>query len=88
MKGAVAIFRGIHYGWMMAGTRTPLALFPNLILLLTVSAGACDPQPVDFFKDGPVTLSDLNPDSPTYDEERSLKSPPGKAVIVYFVSYS
>lgn len=89
MEEAVAIFRGIHYLGVMVNTRTRQGLFPILILLLAMPAvQACDPQPIDFFTAGPVMLRDLNPDSPTYDTERSLKSAPGRAVILYFVSYS
>ena len=43
--------------------------------------GSCDRAP-DF------TLTDLNPASPTYMEDRTLSDMVGKVVLIYFANYS
>ena len=57
------------------------------VAVLAVLSSACGGPPFAPFEPSDFSLTDVNPDSPTYQQARALSETHGKVVIVYFVSY-
>jgi len=72
------------YIWIMLMTHRRLV---PAVAVLTVLSSACGGYPFAPFAPSDFSLTDVNPDSPTYQQTRALSGMRGKVAVVYFVSY-